>query len=125
MSKTLALRKEIQKLIKTKTTNVFYEEASKKNIYPYVVFELSEVQNISAKTIYQLEINCIDYGENSATIEALADDIQKLLNRYAFIDAQIQFVIYQGLKQIIKEDDKKIIRRRMLFELNLYSSEGE
>ncbi|WP_313413139.1 hypothetical protein [Sedimentibacter sp.] len=123
--KTWALRVELQKIFKTLTVNVYYEGNQEPDVYPRIVYELSEVSYDAGKTLYQLEINVIDYGTSTRIVEDLADNIQATLNKYYFNNDEIQFAVYRGLRQKVEEDDKLIIRRRLLFEIHLYELKGE
>lgn len=123
--KTWKLRVELQRLLKTLTTNVYYEGNQDSAVYPRLVFELSEVSYDYGKTLYQLEINIIDYGTSTKIVENLADTVQSTLNKYYFINDEIQFAVYRGLRQKVEEDDKLIIRRRILFEIQLHEMRGE
>ncbi|WMJ78480.1 MULTISPECIES: hypothetical protein [unclassified Sedimentibacter] len=125
MSKTWALRVELQKIFKVLTNNVFYEGNQDFNIYPRLVYELSEVSYNSGKTLFQLEVNVIDCGTSTQAVEELADNIQYTLNKCYFRNDKIQFTSYRGSRQNIKEDDKEIIRRRLLFEIHLHELKGE
>ena len=125
MSKTYELRKQLQKVHNTATTNVYYEEAPDTKPYPYLVFELSELTHDDGRTLLQLEVNALDYGNSSTAIELISDKLQTTLHKYDFINHEIQFSSYTGKRDIIKEEDKKIIRRRLLFEVNLHELKGE
>lgn len=125
MSKTWILRIELQRLFKTLATNAYYEDNQEENIYPRIIFELSETTYDYGKTIYMLEVNVIDYGTETKTAEYLADDVQAVLNKYYFMNDEIQFVSYKGPRQRVVEDDKLIIRRRLLFEIHLHELKGE
>jgi len=125
MDKTVALRTVISTLLKTMTPNVYYEDAPDTNPYPYMVYELNEITYSYGKVLYQLEVNVFGYGANTAPIETLADTTQRTLNKYSFINTDIQFTVYQGLRRTIKEEDEQIIRRRLLFEVQLHELKGE
>ncbi len=120
MSKTVALRTELQRLFKTLTPNVYNEERPNKPAHPCLIYELSEVVHGYGKTTYQLEVNLLDYGDDTAAVEDLGDHLQKTLEKYYFINEEIQFVVYCDGRQTVYEDDKKIIRRRLLFEIQLH-----
>lgn len=124
MSKTENLRTALQALLKTVSTTVSYETVPTKT-YPYLVFELEEVGKSDGKVQYQLEINAVDYGADSSDVEELADTVQELLHKYYHLDENIQFSSYQGIRHSVREDDPKIIRRRMLFEVQLHELKGE
>jgi len=124
MTKTIALRTELQRLLKTLTTNVYYEEAPD-TATSYLVYELSEVTKEYGRILMQLEINILDYGTSSTAAETLADQVQTVLHKYHFINSSIQFTLYEGLRGTVKEEDKQIIRRRLLFEVHLHELKGE
>jgi len=123
--KTWTLRVELKKIFKTLTTNVYYEGNQDPAVYPRLIYDLSEVSYDSGKTLYQLEVNIIDYGTSTRLVEDLADIVQSALNKHYFINSEIQFVVYKGARQKVEEDDKLIIRRRLLFEIQLHEMRGE
>lgn len=125
MTKTIALRMKLQKLFKTLTDNVYYGIAPDTAPYPYLVYELIELTYDYGKTLMELEVNIMDYGTSSSAVEILADTLQEKLNKYDFINHEIQFMIYKGNRNRIEEEDKKIIRRRLLFEIQLHELKGE
>lgn len=125
MSKTIALRTELQRLFKTLTSNVHYDIAPDTAPYPYLVYELSELTFDYGKTLIELEVNILDYGSSSSAVEILADTLQETLNKYYFINDEIQFTIYKASRNKIEEEDKKIIRRRLTFEIQLHELKGE
>ena len=125
MSKSIALRTALQTILKAKTSNVYYEEAPDTHPYPYVVYELGELSHDSGRTLIQLEVNVIDHGDSTSVAEALADDIQDALHKLYYIDTSIQFSSYKNQRNTVKEDDKQIIRRRLLFEIHLHELKGE
>ena len=125
MSKSIALRTALQTILKAKASNIYYEEAPDTHPYPYVVYELSELSHDSGRTLIQLEVNVIDRGDSTSVAETLADEIQDALHKLYYIDASIQFSSYKNQRNTIKEDDKQIIRRRLLFEIHLHELKGE
>lgn len=125
MSKTIALRTELQRLLKTLTANVHYEQAPDTATSPYLVYELSELSYDYGKTLMELEINILDYGTSTSEVETIADNVQTGLNKYSYMGNGIQFVIYKNIRQRVVEDDKKIIRRRLTFEIQLHELKGE
>lgn len=125
MAKTVALRKQLQALLKTVTANVHYEIASESAPYPYLVYGLRELAYDYGKTLMDLEVNILDYGTSTAVVEALADELQKALNKYKFINHEIQFSVYLSTRNTVEEEDKKIRRRRLTFEVQLHGLEEE
>ena len=125
MSKTVELRTELQRLLKTVTTNVHYDIAPSATSFPYLVYEISELTSNYGKTLMELEINVFDYGDDTNNVEIIADELQDKLHKNYFINDKIQFVVYRGLRGKVEENDKQIIRRRLTFEIQLHELKGE
>jgi hypothetical protein len=125
MSKTDALRTELSRLLETVASNVYFQQKPDRWGYPYVAYEMDEMSHADGKTLYQLEINVVDQGRSTSTAETMSDDIQTLLHKYYYLGAGIQFSCYKNQRKIIREEDPKIHRRRLLFELHLHELKGE
>jgi len=125
MSKTIELRKELTRMFKTEIDEVHFEIADDSAPYPYLQYEIDEIRNEDGKSVIILEVNILDYGTSTITVETLADDVQKLLHKYYFINDEIQFSSYKLVKNIVQEEDKKIRRRRLTFEIQLHELKGE
>jgi hypothetical protein len=124
MAKTNALIKAIIVLLNPLIDKVSYDEGIKSGTdtkeYPYAVFDIVEIPQLYDSSLYQLEVNVVGYGSVKSSIETICDEIQKEFDHYYHNDENIQFAIYLGIRNSVKEDDKKIIRRRMLFEIHLH-----
>lgn len=119
---TSELKKQLSYFLKQKCDKTFFEEAEN-TPYPYIVFEFQELGEESGKTKYRLEINCVDKGVSTKPVEDLADSIQDLFDHFSYENEKISFYMYRGQRNTVREEDKKIKRRRLTFELNLYSKE--
>jgi len=123
-SKTTELRKQLKSILKLSVENVYYGEAPDSRRYPYVVYELGELGFSDGRTLFQMEVNVFDYGESSSAIETISDNLQEELDQYYFINEHIQFNAYRNSRQIVRESDKKIMRRRLLFEIHFHERKG-
>lgn len=121
----IELRKQLQILFKTITTNVHYEIAPDTSPYPYLVYELSQLTYNYGKAVLQLEVNILDYGTSTTVVETLSNTLQDKLNKYYFINDKIQFSVYRRTRNTIQEEDKKIIRRRLTFEIQMHELKEE
>lgn len=120
MTKTLAARSVIQAELKKLCSNVHFEQANSDAAFPYLVYSLEELTHEYGLTLCQLEVNAVDYGTSTSTCETLADNVQLALDRLLHIDSDVQFNIYRERRQPVSEEDRKIIRRRMTFEVRLH-----
>lgn len=125
MSKTEELRRVLKGLFKSIFTEVHYETVPDTVPYPYLQFELNEILSENGKTVLDLEVNIFDYGNSTSLVETKADNLQALLHKYYFINDKIQFSCYKSNRNIIQEEDKKIRRRRLTFEIQLHELREE
>jgi hypothetical protein len=129
MSRTKALSDALIEMIKARCPNAYYEEGvqvgMEKKKYPFVTLELEDVGYTDGSTKYVLELNVIDYGKIKSIAEQLADKIQDDLDHITYIDENIQFRSYKDGRKTIKEDDKQVIRKRLMFEIIMYDLKGE
>jgi len=124
MSKTNHLIKAIEAILKEHIDDVSYDDGlsggpdAKKNTH--IIYELPLINQPYEKSLYPLEVNVIGYGNTKSVIEDLCDEIESDLHGHYHIDDHIQFASYFINKLPIREDDKKIIRRRLTFEIHLH-----
>lgn len=118
-SKTIAVRTALHTLIGSTVERRYYDHANDDAAFPYCVYSLDEVIHDEFQTVCNLEVNVMDYGTSSSACETLADSLQAALDHYHYIDNDIEFETYADTRNVVQEEDKKIIRRRLLFELRL------
>lgn len=115
--KTKIIREKIRTLLLTTGCNdVSVPPRTNTDNYPYITFEIHEIANSYGETIGQVEVNCVGKGL-SADIDDLADEVQQLLHEYFYIDTTVAFRLFKSNRNIVEEEDKEIIRRRILFDL--------
>lgn len=120
MSKTIELRKALTSVFKTITNEVHNEYVPDTAPYPYLQYELNEILSENAKTVIDLEVNVLDYGTSTSEVETISDQLQKILHKHYFINDKIQFTCYKSTRNTVQEEDKKIRRRRLTFEIQLH-----
>lgn len=119
MSRTLLLRKHIAAIL-GECAETYYAEAPDTAQFPYLCFELRLLREESGKYQYILEINAWN-KENTVVLDEIMDTVEKKLNFYKHIDADIQFSIYIGSgRQLVEDVEKSIKRIREQFELHAY-----
>lgn len=100
---------------------VYYGQAQTKGTTRnYIIFGLEEVTRLDGRIAFELEINCIDYGTNTANCEEIADLMQDALDHKTFITDYIVFNTYANRRNSVSDEDEQIIRRRLTFDLYLY-----
>lgn len=128
MSRTKSLSDAIIAKLKARCPNIYYEDGVQVGVgnknYPFITFELMEIGTKDGATKYLLEMDIVDYGKIKSTAEKLADDVQDDFHFYYHIDSEIQFRSYKEDRKSIKEEDKLVIRKRVVFELDLYDLRG-
>lgn len=120
MSKTTALRAVLTARLQTICPQVYYGQADTKAARPYLVYTLDQLGQEDDMHQLELEINVTDYGVDTATVETIADSIMDAFDKWYYIDDAIQFAAYPDRCQSVTEDDRNVIRRRLLIELHFY-----
>ena len=120
MSKTEAVRAAVTEIIGQSAPRVYYGQAESGHPARYAVYELEELSHTDNQYVMQLEVNCMDYGTNTAACEAMADQIQKAFDHTVVLNDNLMFRSYIESRQPVYEEDRKIIRRRLLFEIYFY-----
>lgn len=111
------LRKEIQSLLKSKASSVYYQDAPETASFPYVIFDFPNSFDNFGQDVYNLDIDIWDNKINTTDLEVLADTLWDSLNKYTHIDANIQFVIYRMNRLALKDNDPSIRRRKLIFQV--------
>lgn len=121
MSKTTALRTEINGVLSSLTDEkIYYQQAEKDHSTKYIVYTLDEVLREDERTMLELEVNVMDYGTDTSAAETLADTIQTAFDKRFCINEDIAVYFYTDRRNSPKEQDSLIIRRRLTFTTYLY-----
>ena len=119
--KTNKLRKALVTIFSQITPVVFYSQANSQVAFPYIVFELSLLADENYDS-YSVEVDVWDRGNNVSNLENICDSLEKL-DRTLHNDEDLSFVMYFENKNIVIDSDKELKRRRLVFNLKLYSKE--
>ena len=119
MSKTAALRGAITERLRTACPRVSYGQTGKVTARPYVVYTLETISTADDMETVELEVNCMDYGSDTAPCETVADQVEHLFDRWYYLDEEIQFSAYIDRRQPVTEEDRSVIRRRLLIEIHV------
>lgn len=88
--------------------------------YPCIVWNLQELSCEDGLSLQELEADVMDYGEDTAPSEAIADDLQQRLDHFQTLTDTFEVSIYRERRQPLQENDKLVIRRRLIFQVRLY-----
>ena len=133
MSKTIALRTVVASILNELVTPApteqtpnpvpsekIYYLSAEKGAQKYIVFTLDEILREDERTTLELEINVMDYGNNTNAAETLADLIQKTFDKKVVINNDIGVYFYIDRRNSPTEEDRLVIRRRLTFTTYLY-----
>lgn len=120
VSKTLELRKVIKTELEKVAERVYYESASEKALFPYIVYELnSSIKNYSRDDI-TLTIDVWDRNTSTKVVEQLADDIEQLFHSETLSNGKVYPTIYLEVRNSVKDEDKTLKRRQLRFTIQNY-----
>lgn len=98
----------------------YYSEAPEKAAYPYAVFDVNVYSNDDGRSNATLEINVWDENAYYSRAEKLADEIEEKVDGEISLSDDLLFYVYKGSREHVVDDDKRIKRIRMQFDLYFY-----
>lgn len=123
MNRTIALRTIVVTLLNTvmpSGSKTYFQQAQDDHPKVYAVYTLDMIDNTDERYLYELEVNVMDYGTDTANIEDLADSIQALFNKNVQITEDVGVYFYADRRNAVEEEDRNILRRRLTFSTYLY-----
>lgn len=123
LQKTIALRTVVvSKLteVMPEGSKVYFQIAQDDHPKIYAVYTLDQIDLTDGRNAFELEVNVMDYGKDTATLENLADTIQTAFNKYVVINDNIGVYFYSDRRNSVEEEDRNILRRRLTFSAYLY-----
>lgn len=101
-------------------TGAHYGDAPSSATFPYLVFNLEEVSHEYDSSLQELEVDVVDYGEDTERAENMADQILTALDHYYVLTDDLQASVYRERRQPLYETDKNVIKRRLTFQVRLH-----
>jgi len=123
MNRTLALRTVVVSALTTQMpqgSKVYYQQAQDDHPKIYAVYTVGMIDNTDERHVYEVEVNLMDYGKNTATIEDLADKVHDAIDKLVVINESIGVHFYADRRNAVEEEDRNILRRRLTFSAYLY-----
>lgn len=120
---TIEARKLIDAAMRTAGCSVYYGQAEEKAAFPYAIYSVDTISTIDCVEYCQLEVNVVDYGRDTSTAENIADTIKHIFDHNTFDSDAVSFTVYFDRKNNVEAEDRKIVRRRLVFDFNLYRKE--
>lgn len=123
MNKTLALRTVVVEQLGTvmpEGSKIYYQTAQKDHPQIYAVYLLDQMMLEDDRYAYELEVNVMDYGTDTSTVEDLADSIQAAFDKLVVLTSDIGVHFYTDRRNTVEEEDRNILRRRLTFSAYLY-----
>lgn len=116
----LELRKVLNSLLKTHHPRVYYQQATDKAQFPYIVYNLPNSFDNEQQEVFSLDVDIWSMGADTTDIEVLAGRLWKVLNGYYHIDTNIQFTTHRATRLVLEDDNPDIKRRKLIFELRYF-----
>ena len=123
LSRTIALRTVVVDTLTAvmpEGSKIYYQTAQKDHPKIFAVYLLDQMMLEDDRYAYELEINVMDYGTDTSTLEDLADSIQAAFDKKVVITADIGVHFYTDRRNTVEEEDRNILRRRLTFSAYLY-----
>jgi len=112
------IRTAIRTALLTKCSNVFYQRARKDIVGDYIIFDLDLLKG-EVMTQINLDVHIIGSGQNTDSVETIADNVWDLFDHYYYMDSNMEFTSYQNTRSNRDDEDKLTIHRTLNFTLRL------
>ena len=117
----LELRTELQRILKTLHTRVFFNVAPDDAVFPYVVFDFPNSVDSGDLENYVMDIDVWDTSTDTTALETLIGTIDNALHRKSVVlSGKMGFVIYRENRLVLTDDDKRIRRRKYIYQVRTY-----
>lgn len=125
-SKVILLRQVIGDILHAVHPEVWYENASDKAQYPYLVYNLPNSVDNGDTEIFVLDVDAWDADQSRDTIgiEALIDAADRVLNGRVVTLDNLSFRILRDRRLSPKDDDKRIVRRTYIYQVRTFERRG-
>lgn len=123
LKRTVALRTVIVDKLATampEGSKIYFQQAQSDHPKIYAVYTVDLIDLTDGRYTYEVEINVMDYGADTTTLENLADDIQAKFNKLVVINNYIGVYFYIEQRNSVEEEDRNVLRRRLTFSAYLY-----
>ena len=119
--RTNLLKELVQTKLKTLTTNVYFENADTKAMYPHIVYSFGEL-NLGdlSREDYTLDVDVWDKGETTDIIDNLCDSVEDLLHQQNLPQTHILPTFYKIDRKTIPDTNKQIRHRLIRFQIQNY-----
>ena len=114
------LRKQLNVLLKAIHPRSYFQTAPDAALFPYVVYDLPNSFSNEEQDIFSLDVDIWDNNADTTDLETLSSAIWKGLHKYRHIDESIQFTIYKENRLSLTDDDIRIKRRKLIFQIRYY-----
>jgi len=98
---------------------VYYIQARESHPANYVTYTIEQLSYIDFEERGQIEINVMGYGTDSSTVEDLTDAIREKFDHKDVLTDSLYAVFYFNRSQPVTEEDRLIIRRRLVIDYYL------
>ena len=114
------LKTALNTLLRTIHNRVYFQTAPNSAQFPYLVYNLPSSFTNEEQEILVLDVDVWDSATDSTVIETLASQVWTQLHRYRHIDNEIQFTIHRSSRLVLDDNDPRIRRRKLVFQLRFY-----
>lgn len=119
----IKLREVLQGILAGVHPRVFFNRAPSGAQFEYLVYSLPSSYMLDEQEIWVLDVDIWDRddaNEDSAIIDSLTNEVAHRLHRLRHVGPDIAFVIYRENRFVLDDDDPRIRRRKVTFQLRVF-----
>ncbi len=116
----IELKNLIESNLKAVHAKVYYQKAPDNAVCPYLVYELPTSYFYEYDGTLTLDIDGWDDEYDTTTLETLMAAVNAKFNRLQLLSDNLGAVFYLENKMSLREDDKRINRRKYIYQVRLF-----
>jgi hypothetical protein len=131
MVKVIEIRKAIQSYLKSKHPRVYFQDAPKNAVYPYLVYDLSNSVDDGSMENFTLDVDGWDTPDagDTTVLETLMSDVDGdghkqnpsgLHRKTIMILDKMSATFYRENRLPLPDDDKRIHRRKYIYQIRTH-----
>jgi hypothetical protein len=116
----IEIRKLISSRLKTVLPRVYFLRASKKSVFPYLVYTIEITDIEDDVKLLTLDVDGWDKNEDTTALETLMESVHNLFKNETIITEKMVISFHSDRRLPVEDDDQTLNRRKNIYLGRLY-----
>jgi len=116
----IELKQALYELLESVHARVYHKKANDQAVFPYLVYSISNSLVNGDQETFIMDVDVWDDDPDTTSIDTISDAVWKKLHKHHHLDDDIQFSIYRQTRFSVEDDDNRLGRIKMTFEIKYF-----